>query len=378
MKKRMKILFIANVDWYFNLHWLNRSLAAKELFDEVHISFQITNPELTSNFESMGFIVHPIKLERKTLNPIKNILTLFQIKKLIEQLKPDYVHAITVKPNLLSGLICKKLKINQTMSITGLGRVFSNKSLKSKAAKLVTIKLYSLISKNNSNKITFENNDDLEVFSKYNIATTSRRYLINGAGVDTDEYKYSKPLFREEVTSSFKILFAARMLYDKGLENIISAVDTLKELNITIDVAGILDLDSDNAISLNTILQWHEEKKINWLGSVEDVKPYIYDCDIVCLPTKYGEGVPRILIESASCGRPLITTGISGCRDIVINDYNGFTIPVDDSEALAKAIKKLLLSYPMRVSFGKNGRKLVEDLFSQKIVLEKTIKTYEF
>jgi glycosyltransferase involved in cell wall biosynthesis len=147
--------------------------------------------------------------------------------------------------------------------------------------------------------------------------------------------------------------------------------------DFTLNVAGIIDNDVSSAIPLSQIESWANNSDINWLGNVKDMPSLISQNDVVCLPTTYGEGVPRILIEAASCQRAIVTTDVAGCREIVSHNYNGYLVSPNDPCSLAYHLQALIEDSDKLVKFGENGRKKVEQEFSQEMVFEKTLNVYQ-
>jgi len=370
-----KLLFIINVDWYFKLHWLPRALAAKEAGFDITVATHFTNPSIRAELRGLGFSLLPLFLDRKSINPKTNLKIKQQIARLIEEVQPDIVHSVTVKPNVLAGLVCSKLNVCQVMSVTGLGLTFSSKKLKAKLSKNIITRLYKKVAKNTKAHILFENKEDKACFSDLGIAEPSRLAVIAGAGVDLREYAYQKEIERSYPV----ILFAARMLWDKGLPDLISAASILRNKGVKFElrVAGILDDQSSAAISELQIKKWHEQGDINRLGEVKAMPALIAQSNIVCLPTTYGEGVPRVLIEAAAIGRPIVTTDVNGCREIVLNNRSGILAPTNSPLALATALETLLLNKQKRHEFGLQGRKLAEEQFCQKIVIKRTLEVYD-
>lgn len=370
-----KLLFIVNVDWYFILHWVARAKAAKSQGYEVYIATTVTESENVKRLEDEGFKVIDLNINRKSLNPLSNLKSLVQIYRCILQLKPQLVHSITVKPNVFSGLICRFLHIPQIMSVTGLGITFSSHSYKARLSRKIVLALYQFSAKKKAVRIVFENNEDKTLFLNNKIASDSKLKVIKGAGIDTDEYGYI-----EEVDYEIpRVLFAARMLWDKGIKQLIDAAEILRldgylfELN----VAGIIDTQSSAAIPEKELIKWDDEKKMKWLGRRYDMPNLIAESNIICLPTTYGEGVPRILIEACSIGRTVITTNVSGCNEIVQHNRTGLLVEPNNTDELADALRKLLTDYQLRNKFGINARKLVLDQYSEENVIAETLAMYQ-
>lgn len=369
-----KLAYIINVDWYFSLHWLDRALAAREDGFEVHLITDFTDQANYENLQQKGFICHKISLDRKTMNPFKDLKTFLHIFSSLKSVKPDIVHCITVKPNIYGGIAARFLGMKTILNITGLGLAFSSRTLKASAARHIIKILYKLAANRQSCKIIFENNDDRKTFFATGIGRKENLHVIAGSGVDTNLFSF----IPETKRSVPILLFAARMLWDKGLADVVAAAEILTEKGIAfrLEVAGIIDESSQNAIPLSRIHQWHDAKKLYWLGEVKNMPELLSKANIIVLPSSYGEGVPRILIEAAAVGRAIVTTDVTGCRDIVKDGENGFLVEPRSPHQLAEVLEKLLADQALRQKFGKKGRSLVEDVFTQEKVIKKNMALY--
>lgn len=367
-----KILFVINVDWYFRLHWLERAEFFKNKGFDVTVVTNFTDVNIQNELIEKGFECFDVSLERNGLNIFKEIKTVFRLFWLMCKIKPSITHCITIKPNIYVGLLNAFLfKKPIIYSVTGLGAVFSSKEYKFILLRRFVVCLYRFISSHKS-RFVFENNDDYILFHEENILRFKNGIVIKGAGIDLDIFHKSTP------ESTKTVLFAARLLKDKGLNVLVSAKKLLeiKGLDFKLKVAGIIDLDVSSAIPLTEINAWHKNGDIEWLGNVKDMPALIKSCDIVCLPTTYGEGVPRILIEAASCQRAIIATNVSGCREIVVNGVNGLLAEPGSIESLSECLEVLLLNESQTLAFGIAGRLIVEAEFSQNMVFEKTLCVY--
>ncbi|SEG66285.1 glycosyltransferase family 4 protein [Vibrio hangzhouensis] len=371
MESTKKLVFVINVDWYFKLHWVERASYFRSKGYEVHIITKFTDNESLRYFSSLGFVCHSLRFARKSINPFSEISSIFSLYHEIKKIQPTLVHCVTVKPNLYCGILNRLfLKRPIIFSVTGLGIIFSSNHFKFRMIRRLVTLLYRFVSTPKSYFI-FENSDDYKCFIDKKVVKNNGT-VIKGAGIDLNKFSPSP------FPNNQSVLFAARLLKEKGLDQLIEARKILKKegVDFTIKVAGIVDTDVSSAISLNQIEQWSSEGLIEWLGSVINMPALIAESDIVCLPTVYGEGVPRILIEAASCERAIVATDVVGCREIVSNHVNGILCKPNDSESLASALKYLLAEPVQTKAFGINGRKLVEEQFSQHIVFGKTEAVY--
>ncbi|MDX2505432.1 MAG: glycosyltransferase family 4 protein [Gammaproteobacteria bacterium] len=372
--KERKLLFIVNVDWYFKLHWLDRMYAAKKAGYEVYLVTNFSDEGLFQDLKTAGIGVFNFNLSRAGLNPFVEFWAIIGLFKLVNRIEPDLIHSITMKPNIYAGMIARIKKLPIVCSVTGLGVIFSRKSVKNHFVKVLISFFYRLISKNIKSIFLFENNSDRELFINKGIVSSVNSKRISGAGVNVEAYNYT----REDNDSIPSILFAARLLQDKGLRSLIEAVRLLRErgLSVELNVAGIFDKSAQNAISEKQIKKWSDDGDIVWLGTRNDVAELISLSSIVCLPTTYGEGVPRILIESCACGRAVVTTNVSGCNEFVVDGYNGLLVEPNNVVDLAKALRLLIEDAALREKLGKNGRILVVNEYSTGIVIDQTLTTY--
>jgi len=175
------------------------------------------------------------------------------------------------------------------------------------------------------------------------------------------------------------VILASRLLWDKGVGEFVAAARELKKQCVIARfvLVGEGDMENPTTISDIQLQSWHDEKVIEWWGRREDMAYVFSESHIVCLPSSYGEGVPKVLIEAASCGRPIVTTDAPGCREIVQDGFNGFLVPIYDEIAVAEALKKLIDSPDLRREMGERGRELVERNFSLEKVNKETLKLYE-
>ena len=372
--KRKRLLYFVNVGWYFNLHWLERAQAASKSGLEIHVLGNIQDVVIRDRLELLGFHCHHLPIKRKTMNPFVEIRSFLSAWTLIRSIHPDLIHCITVKPNILGGIIARFLGISAVLSIPGVGLIFKAGSLTRSLLQVVIKILYRVAANRPDCLLIFENGDDMALFRTFRIGSDTSRIVIHGAGVDTEKFSYCV----EKQQSEPRILFASRMLWEKGIKDLIEATRLLMSagMKFRLDVAGIIDTDNLNAIPEKLILSWHDQGFINWLGNVNDMATLISDSSIVVLPTTYGEGVPRILIEAASVGRAIVATDVPGCREIVVHGENGLLVAPNDVGGLSEAIATLLDNNERRSAMGLQGRKLVEKLFSDEIVIQRTMNVY--
>ncbi len=374
-KQRRILVYVINVDWYFELHWLQRALASLDSGFEVHLVLTIYDESFQERLNHYGFICHSWTVNRKSLNPFFNVKSIVELYRLLKSISPNLVHAVTIKPNLYVGLLAYLFNWPYVLSVTGTGTVFSGQSLKIKLVRPLVRGLYKFLRADEGlRKIVFENTEDRDYFVNTGLCSMQEAELILGAGVNTDLYK---PV-AEPITETPVILFAARLLWDKGLGDLVAAAKLLRQrgLSFSIQVAGIIDKSTLNAIDESILEAWHREGWIVWLGTEKNMPKLIAEANVVVLPSFYGEGVPRILIEAASCQRAIVTTDMPGCREIVKHEINGLLVPAQHVEALANALERLIKNSGLRKTLGQRGREMVEKDYSEQKVIAQTLSLY--
>lgn len=371
-----KILcFFCNADWYFQLHWLDRAKAAMVSGYEVHLITGKTSDHVIAHLAEVGIHCHPIHFERGSFNPFNIVLTLYELQLKLSSISPCIVHSVTLLPSIEAALLSFFNRYKLVSTITGLGWVFSKKSLKAYVLKVFVVLLFKFFLKYRFDSLIFENNDDRNFFLYNSMCTRDKSLVILGAGVDTELFHVNSSSKLEPIT---KFLFASRLLLSKGLPNLIESCRILYDNNRNFEliICGIEDRSSPDTIPRSLINEWKLLPFVRWLGHQKDMPSVINACDVVVLPTIYGEGVPRILIEAASCSKPVIATDSPGCRDIVLHFETGMLIPTSDVGALKDAMLYMLTRPSITKEWGVNARRLVLNTFDNKVVINKTINVY--
>jgi len=370
--KNKKLLFIVNVDWFFISHRLPISLTAKKEGYEVHIACGMTDKQ--EYLESLGLITHPLNLSRGGTGIVQEIKSFIAIKKTLETIKPDIVHFVTIKPVLYGGIASRFVGIkNKVFAISGLGYVFTSGSLKTSILRAFIIQLYKIALGGTNSKVIVQNTNDRDMLSKYKIIKKEQEILIRGSGVDLETH-----IYREEPLGTPNVVMAARLLKDKGVLEFIEAAKILLDKGINAKFILYGDIDEHNPASLTSSELKHikEEGIIEVHGFTSDISEVFSRSNIVILPS-YREGLPKVLMEAAACGRPVITTDVPGCRDAIEANKTGILVRVKDSQSLADAIKKLIENKSLRVVMGKAGRELAEKEFSIIKVINTHLDIYQ-
>jgi len=356
----MRICISANTSW--NLFNFRLGLM-KDLRKAGHEVIGLAPlDDSTRLIEKEDFKVIILKnLSRKGGNPIKDYQLLREYKSVIRSEKIDVIMLYTIKPVIYGNLALRNSKVISISTITGLGYTFLNSDYRSRAAKV----LYKRALKYSSH-IFFQNIDDKNHFEIEGLIKVGKAGVINGSGIDTKKIAPSQYTSGQSIV---KFLFVGRILKDKGVVELISAY---KELNVDsgaeLLLIGPIDEDNPAKISKMELDELVFGTSIQYLGQRSDVLELMSNVDVVVLPS-YREGVPRVLLEAMALARPIITTDVPGCREVIVDNRNGYICDSKSIESLKKAMNKMAeLSTEHRLMMGENGRNLVEDKFDQSII----------
>lgn len=295
-------------------------------------------------------------------------------KRLVERVEPDLIHSMTIKPNLYAGLATRLgPKIPLLMSITGLGYVFLNTSVPTRLMRGMVLLLYRWVSSTERVRLLFQNADDRALFLKSGIGDQGRCIQTGGAGVDVGRFS-PKP----EPNGPPTVVLPSRLLWDKGIGEYAQAAEMLRTAGVSARFALVGDTDPGNpaAVPKGQIIDWHNAGVVEWWGYQKDMAHVFAQANIVCLPS-YREGMPKALIEAASCGRAIVTTDVPGCREVVRHGDNGLLVPARNARALADALSTLISNPKKRSQMGMRGRELAVSELSQERSASDMLRIYQ-
>ena len=314
--------------------------------------------------QELGADYRQIPLHRTGLNPLKDVKTLFSLRKALKEIKPDIVFSYTVKPIVYGSIAAHMAGVRQMYAmITGLGYVFIGQTFKQKLLTQIVAFLYRRGLKYNQ-VVFFQNPDDLHLFvSKSIVPKTAKPVLVNGSGVNIEKFAFAPPKL-----SPVTFLLIARLIKDKGILEYVESARLLKQKypDARFQLLGPLDINPA-AITQEQLERWTKEGIIEYLGKTNDVRPYIADASVFVLPS-YREGTPRSVLEAMSMGRPIITTDAPGCRETVIDGRNGFLVPVKDVDTLKSAMEKFILNPDLIVQMGEQSHIIAEEKYDVRKV----------
>jgi len=366
-----KLFIVVNVDSFFLSHRLPIALAAKEQGYDVAIV--CANTGCKEEIESYGLFFFDVPFERSGTNPVHELKCIHLLYKLYRKHKPDVIHHVTLKTCLLGSLAAKMLgHKNVVNALSGLGYNFIEG--RNGLTQRIMHYMIPIAFKSKTFHFILQNPNDVDLIAKMKLVPSANIVLIKGSGVDLNTYSYTE-LPR---TGKLQFLFPARMLYDKGLNEFIEAANILKSKicnKAEFVLAGDCDLENLAAIDPDELQKKTDNDYIKWIGFKKNMIPVYQQSSVVVLPS-YREGLPKSLIEACAIGRPIITTNVPGCRECVIDGYNGRLIEVKNTEALASAILEFIENkHPMK-QYSQNSRCLAEKEFSIENVINRTMEMY--
>jgi glycosyltransferase involved in cell wall biosynthesis len=366
----VKILLFANTDWYLYNFRLGLAQALRARGEEV----VLVSPDgaYVSRLQELGFRWVCFPMTRRGLNPLKEISTIFRLFGIYRREKPDLAHQFTVKCVLYGSIACFLLGIRSVVnSVEGLGYVFTEGLGTRRWLRYLVMLIYRLILP--PTWVIFLNPDDQSFFLKNHLVNQKRIIIIRSAGVDTQKF-----IPRPELKGPPLVVLPSRLLWDKGVGEFVTAAQIIRETNLPARFALVGDNDDGNpaSVHMTQIKEWENDGVIEWWGWKENMQDVYAQAAIVCLPS-YREGLPRTLIEAAACGRPIVTSDVPGCREVVRHGENGLLVPARDAAALAKALMELLQSPDTRSRMGICGRIIAEKEFSMDLVISQTFAFYQ-
>jgi len=365
MGKKKKVAIITNHS-YMLYRFRKELIEALMVDNEVVLVMPFTGHE--DDFKAMGLKCIHTELDRRSINPLKDLKLIRNYSEILKREKPDCVITYSIKPNIYAGYLCGKQKIPFYANVQGLGTAFQKPGL----AQFVTLLYKTALKK--AKIVFFENEINAAEFRKRGILTKDKQVVLHGAGINLEEYEY-RPYHAHE---PLHFLYVGRIMTEKGMDELFGAVRRLHAdgEKFVLDVVGFFDEGNDEyqkqveELAAEGIAVFH--------GKQDDPRPYYEAADCVVMPS-YHEGLSNVLLEAAAIGRPIITTNIPGCREAVEHKKTGLLCKVRNEDSLYRAMKAFL-KYPevKREAFGKAGRKKMEAEFDKKAVVAETMKAIHF
>ena len=365
--KNNKILLVITEYWYFLSH---RKILSDYLIDkgfEVVILTNIGKHKISDEIYNTTKIVD-WKLRRQSKNIFKEINSIYKLFSTIKEHKPDLIYSVGIKPIIYSSLYSKFFrKISFVYAFAGLGSIFINiNKNKIFLQKFIFFNL-KLFIRNKNSLFIFQNEDDKN-FVNNSLKLKIKQKIINGSGVDTDQYI---PDYKNK-NNIINITLPSRFLYDKGIMDFIYIAETLnkKKFKVNFLLVGKEDLHNPSAIKIQNLKKYEKKNIIKIYEDIKDMRKIYNKSHIICFPS-FREGLPKALLEASSSGLPIVAYEVPGCKDVVDNNITGFLVPFRKKELLLEKIIFLIENIAVRKKFGEEGRKRMIKMFANNIILEK-------
>ena len=355
-----KIILSANTCW--NVYNFRRALISSLLNAGFEVTIVAPEDEYTKLLKAIGCKFVNINIQRKSQNLLLNFLIIWQYYRIFKKIKPDFYLGFTIKPNIFGSFVSQLLNIDTINNISGLGSSF----LRNTIIRKFTSTLYKFALRR-SKIVFFQNNDDRDFFVNERIIDAKKSRILPGSGINLQNYKFTP--MSHQLTLHF--LLIARMIKDKGIVEFVNAARLVKKQNPNIELSLLGPIDKGNPSSIDeiTIQKWEKEGAVNYLGHTEDVRGFIKSAHCVVLPS-YREGTPRTLLEACAMGRPIITTNVPGCRQVVKETNTGFLCePYSEYDLAEKILRFSRLSSRQIDEMGRNARIHVENTYDETIVV---------
>ncbi len=369
-----KLLYIINhIDWFWS-HRLPLAQGAQQ--DGWDVCVAVTGGAQNARLTEHHFTGLELPASDRGFMPFRILKIMWRIWTILQQEKPDLVHAITLKYAFLAGLparFCKDIRI--VFTIAGLGYLFSGEGLKPAVLRILVGPFLKLALKHPRAHIIFQNPDDMALMIQRGFATRDNSTLILGSGVDLRHFPFAQ---EPDHTTAPLVLMPTRLVRDKGLAVFVEAAKIVHTRGISarFEIAGSLTHNNPLALTEQDMHTLLDNSPVIWLGKVDDMPELLARCALVCYPSWYGEGIPKVLLEACATGRAIVTTDHAGCRETVTQGQNGLLVPVKDPYATAEAMITLLQNPALRRDMGKKSRARAERDFDVRLITRNTLDVY--
>jgi glycosyltransferase involved in cell wall biosynthesis len=369
--RKPRLLLLITEDWYFWSHRLDLARVARDAGWEVIIATRVQKHG--KRIEDEGFTLRPIRLLRSSRHVVHELSCVWELIRLYRKEQPDLVHHVGMKPILYGSWAARFVKVGAAVNgFAGLGYTFiAGGRRKGVLREIVGGALRWALALPHS-LVVCQNEEDAQELVGTGIVSNERVRIIRGVGVDLEIFR---PALQENPAPL--VVLAGRMLWDKGIGEFVEAARRLQADGVSAQcvLVGMVDTENPAAISETQLRAWQASGLVEWWGHRDDMPHILASAQVVVLPS-YREGLPKILLEAAACGRPIVATDVPGCREVVKDGANGILVPLKDAGSLTHAIAKLLSDPLLRRRMGACGREIAMKKFSVEKISQETLHLY--
>lgn len=363
-----RLLYFVTEDWYFCSHRLPLAIAARDAGYDVTVVTRVR--EHGEAIRSAGLDLESFEIARSGTNPWRELLTLVRLVALYRRIRPDIVHHVAMKPVLYGSLAAYLAGVRSVINaLAGMGWLFTSAGGGARLIKRgVRMALGRLLARGVA---LVQNPDDAELLARLGVPRANIR-RIAGSGVDLVRF-HPTP----EPDGVPMIVLPARLLWDKGVGEFVEAARILRSRGVSARfvLAGDPDPANPASIAATQVADWVQDGAVEHMGWLNDMPSVFANAHVVCLPS-YREGLPKALIEAAAAGRPIVTTDVPGCREVVEDGVHGICVPPRDANTLAGALERLIADPALRAIMGAAARKRAEMEFGLDAVIAQTLALY--
>jgi len=327
--------------------------------------------EWSGKFKEHGIKYRQADIQRNGTNPIRDLKTLWALKGILAEERPDKVFAYQAKTVIYGAIAAGLVGITEVYPlIAGVGSVFLSNALKTHVIRMLLCAEYRY-SIRKCPAVFFQNKDDVAVFRDNLVLKNQRIVMLHGSGVNLERFQ------QLPFPDKFGFLCIARLIRDKGIVEYLEACTEIKKMHPEVRCLLVGPFDTNpSAITKEELQPYIQNGIVEYFGEQSDVVPYLRQCSVFVLPS-YREGTPKTVLEAMACGRAIITTDAPGCRETVKDSENGFLVPVKDVSAIVEKMELLLHDSELLVTMGNKGRQMAEELFDVRRVNQIVAETMQ-
>ena len=367
-----RLMLVATEDWYLWSHRIGLAVAARDAGYEVAIATRVG--EFGERIRALGFNLVEVDFARGLLSPTANLRTVRDLCAAYRRWEPRLVHHVAIQPIVLGSAAAARARVPATVNaLTGLGIALTSRSIKARVAKPVLRSALGWAMRRSGSRAIVQNPENAQFVESLGVRP-NRIVLVRGAGVDVQRFR-----LQPEPGGPIRVTMISRLLWGKGVREFFDAATLVRKArsDVVFTLLGAPDDGNPTSVSSQQVRSWAAGGAIEWWGYREDVADVLACSHIAVLPTYYGEGIPKTLLEAAACGRPIVATDVPGCREVVRHGGNGLLVPIRDAHALADAILALADDPDRRAAMGAEGRRRAETEFSAERIHQETLEVYE-
>jgi glycosyltransferase involved in cell wall biosynthesis len=368
-----RILFVVSEDWYFVSHRLHLAESAMRAGYEVGVLTNVSR--FRNHIENSGVKLIDWNLQRRSANPVKELRAIGRMLTAIRRFKPQVLHAVALKPTLYTALAASVLGVSRRVfALGGLGFAFASERTSARLMRPLLLFALRHALSGQRTRLILQNSEDADLLLAAGVIGRDRLRLIRGAGVDTTRFDARV----EPANEVPLVMLPARMLWDKGVRDFVSCATDFRRRGVRARFVLVGERDEQNpeCVPQWQLNQWVESGAVEWWGRREDMPAAFAEASLICFPS-YHEGLPKALLEAASCERAIVAYDIAGCREAVEDGVTGILVPLRDETALAAAVASLLADPERRRSMGKSGRELVVRKFTAERIAAETLGVWD-